>query len=109
MDSALNALQRLETMAGTIRSEVIGLCYHGAAGAVLVAQGKFDEAIPHLEEGPTDPESMRLLWRIYSNSGAASQAQAIAMKLSALNLPTVEQALIVPHFRVSLVSQAGQP
>jgi tetratricopeptide (TPR) repeat protein len=109
MDSASNVLQRLETMAGTIRSEVIGLCYHGAAGAVLVAQGKFDEAIPHLEEGATDPESMRLLWRIYSSNGAASQAQAIAMKLSALNLPTVEQALIVPHFRVSLVSQAGQP
>jgi hypothetical protein len=52
---------------------------------------------------------MRLLWRIYSGNGAASQAQAIAAKLAALNQPTVEQALIVPHFRVSLVSQAGQP
>jgi hypothetical protein len=109
LDSASNALQQLEVMAGSIRSEVIELSYHGSAGALLVAQGKFDEAIPHLEEGNTDPESMRLLWRIYSGNGAASQAQAIAAKLAALNQPTVEQALVVPHFRVSLVSQAGQP
>ena len=33
----------------------------------------------------------------------------VASKLAALNLPTVEQALVVPQFRVSLVSQAGQP
>jgi tetratricopeptide (TPR) repeat protein len=109
LDSASNALQQLEVMAGTIRSEVIEVSYHGAAGALLVAQGKSEEAIPHLEEGSADPESMRLLWRIYSGNAAASQAQAIAAKLAALNQPTVEQALVVPHFRVSLVSLAGQP
>ena len=109
MDSASNAVKQLETMAGTSRSLVIQLCYHGAAGAVLVAQGKFEEAIPHLEEGATDPESMRLLWRAYASMGATSQAQATAMKLATLNLPTVEQALVVPQFRVSLVSLAGQP
>jgi tetratricopeptide (TPR) repeat protein len=109
MDSASNALQQLQTMAETIRSDVVELSCQGAAGTLLVAQGKFDEAIPHLEEGSADPESMRLLWRIYSANGTTSQAQAIATKLSALNQPTVEQALVVPHFRVSLVSQAGQP
>jgi tetratricopeptide (TPR) repeat protein len=109
MDSASNAVKQLETMARISRSEVIQLCYHGAAGALLVAQGKFAEAIPHLEEGTTDPESMRLLWQAYNSTGASSQAQAIASKLAALNLPTVEQALVVPQFRVSLVSQAVQP
>jgi tetratricopeptide (TPR) repeat protein len=109
MNSALKAVKQLETMAGTSRSEVIQICYHGAAGAVLVAQGKFAEAIPHLEEGSTDPLSMRLLWRAYNSTGASSEAQAIAVKLAALNLPTVEQALVVPQFRVSLISQAGQP
>jgi tetratricopeptide (TPR) repeat protein len=109
MNSASNVVKQLETMAGTSRSEVIQLCYHGAAGAVLVAQGKFTEAIPHLEEGTTDPESMRLLWRAYNATGAASQAQAIAFRLAALNLPTVEQALVVPQFRLRLVGQAGQP
>jgi len=109
MDSALKAVKQLETMAETSRSEVIQLCYHGAAGAVLVAQGKFAEAIPHLEEGSTDPLSLRLLWRAYNSTGDSPEAQAIAAKLAALNLPTVEQALVVPQFRVSLISQAGQP
>ena len=109
LDSASKTVKQLETMAGTSRSQVIQLCYHAAAGAVLVAQGKVAEAIPHLEQGATDPESMRLLWRAYTSTGATSDAQAIAAKLAALNLPTVEQALVVPQFRVSLVSQAGQP
>jgi tetratricopeptide (TPR) repeat protein len=109
MDSAAKAVKQLETMAGTSRSQVIQLCYHGAAGAVLVSQGKFAEAIPHLEEGTGDPESMRLLWRAYNSTGAASEAQAIASKLAALNLPTAEQALVVPQFRVSLISRAEQP
>ena len=107
--SAPNTVLQLETMAQTSRSQVIQLCYHGAAGALLVAQGKFAEAIPHLEEGGADPESMRLLWRAYTSTGATSEAQAIASKLAALNLPTVEQALVVPQFRVSLMSQAVQP
>jgi tetratricopeptide (TPR) repeat protein len=109
MDSAAKTVNQLETMAGTSRSQVIQLCYHGAAGAVLVAQGKFAEAIPHLEEGTGDPESMRLLWRAYTSTGATSEAQAIAAKLASLNLPTVEQALVVPQFRVSLISRAEQP
>jgi tetratricopeptide (TPR) repeat protein len=109
MDSASKAVKQLETMAGTSRSQVIQLCYHGAAGALLVAQGKFTDAIPHLQEGTADPESMRLLWRAYTSTGATSEAQTIASKLAALNLPTVEQALVVPQFRVSLVSQVGQP
>jgi tetratricopeptide (TPR) repeat protein len=109
MDSASKAVKQLETMAGISRSQVIQLCYHGAAGAVLVTQGKFAEAIPHLEEGTGDPESMRLLWRAYNSTGATSEAQAIASKLAALNLPTAEQAVVVPQFRVSLISRAEQP
>jgi tetratricopeptide (TPR) repeat protein len=109
MDSASKSVKQLETMVGTSRSQTIQLSYHGAAGAVLVAQGKFGEAIPHLEEGTGDPESMRLLWRAYNSTGATSDAQAIAMKLAALNLPTAEQALVVPQFRVSLISRAEQP
>jgi tetratricopeptide (TPR) repeat protein len=109
MDSASNAVKQLAAMAEKSRSLVIQLCYHEGAGAVLVAQGKFTEAIPHLEEGTADPESMQLLWRAYTRTGATSEAQAIASRLAALNLPTVEQALVVPQFRVSLVSRAGQP
>ena len=109
MDSAAKAVSQLEAMAGKSRSQVIQLCYHGAAGATLVAQGKFAEAIPHLQEDSADPLSMRLLWRAYNSTGAAADAQAVAAKLAALNVPTVEQALVVPQFRARLVSQARQP
>jgi predicted Zn-dependent protease len=96
-------------MAGKSRSQVIQLCYHGAAGATLVAQGKYAEAISHLQEDSADPLSMRLLWRAYQSTGAASDARTVAAKLATLNVPTVEQALVVPQFRASLVSQARQP
>jgi hypothetical protein len=74
-----------------------------------MAQEKYGDAISHLEEDTNDPLSMRLLWRAYTGAGAGSQAKAVAAKLAALNLPTVEQALVVPQFRATLVSQAGQP
>jgi len=108
-DSASQAVQQLEAMAGQSRSQLIQLCYHGAAGAVLSAQGRPAEAISHLEEDSNNPLSMRLLWKAYSGTGALPQAQAIATKLSALNTPTVEQALVVPTFRADLVSHAGRP
>ncbi|MGO9126312.1 MAG: tetratricopeptide repeat protein [Terriglobales bacterium] len=109
MDSAAKAVSELETMAGKSRSQVIQLCYHGAAGATLAAQGKYADAISHLQEDAANPLSMRLLWRAYSSTGAAADAQAVAAKLAALNVPTVEQALVVPQFRASLVGQAQQP
>jgi hypothetical protein len=109
MSSAAKALSQLEAMAGKSRSPVIQLCYHAAAGATLMAQGKYAEAISHLEEDSADPLSMRLLWTAYNRTGAAADAQTVASKLALLNVPTVEQALVVPQFRASLVSQARQP
>jgi Flp pilus assembly protein TadD len=109
MDSASKALAQLDAMAERSPSQVIQRCDHGAAGTILVAQGKYAEAISHLQEDSADPMSMRLLWRAYSNTGAASDAQTMAAKLAGLNVPTVEQALVVPQFRASLVSQARQP
>jgi len=109
MESAANTVNQLEAMVELSRSQAIQVCYHAAAGAVLVARGKYEEAIVHLEENSTDPSSMQLLWQAYQHTGAAAQAKALAAKLSALNVPTVEQAMVVPQFRASLVSQAAQP
>jgi tetratricopeptide (TPR) repeat protein len=109
MTSALGAVKQLENMTQNSRSQVIQLCHHAAAGAVLAAQQKYAEAIPHLEEDSADPLSMKLLWAAYNSTGEAAQAEALAAKLAALNVPTLEQALVVPSFRASLVSQAGQP
>jgi len=74
-----------------------------------MAQGSFAEAIPHLEEDSHDPLSMHLLWHAYRETGAAALAQALAAKLAALNVPTAEQALVVPPFRATLVSKAELP
>jgi tetratricopeptide (TPR) repeat protein len=109
MLTAVEALNQLQATTEKSRSQAVQLCYHGAAGAVLLAQGSAAEAIPHLEEDSNDPLSMHLLWRAYSSTGATAQAQALAVRLAALNVPTVEQALVVPQFRVALVSQAAHP
>jgi len=109
IDAAMHAVEQLESMTEKSRSRVIQLCYHGGAGALLLAQGKPADAVSELEEDATDPISMRLLWRAYGSTGASTQAQLVAAKLTGLNVPTVEQALVVPQFRASLISQAGQP
>ena len=108
-DTAAAAVKRLEEMAERSRSQVVQVSYHAAAGAVLLAQGKAGEAIPHLQEDASNPESLRRLWKAYTVTGAQADADAVANKLSGLNIPSVEQALVVPQFRASLVSQAGQP
>ena len=106
---AEDAVKQLETMALNSRSEVVQLAWHGAAGAALMANARYKEAIAHLEEDTNGPKSMWLLWQAYQKTGAADDAKAIAARLAAVNVPTVEQALVVPTFRSSLVNQAGQP
>jgi len=110
-EAASQAVHQLQGMVGQSKSRVVLLSYHGAAGAVLMAQKNFTEAIPELEEDSGNPLSLRLLSLAYRSTGASEQAQAVNAKLSALNVPTVEQALVVPQFRASLVSvsQAGHP
>jgi tetratricopeptide (TPR) repeat protein len=107
--TAQDAVKQLEAMAQTSRSQVVQLSYHAAAGAVIAAQGNYAEAVPHLEEDSADPLSMRLLWQAYEKTGANSRAEALAAKLAVFNIPTIEQALVVPQFRASLISQERQP
>jgi Flp pilus assembly protein TadD len=109
MPTAVKALNQLQSMTEKSRDQAIQLCYHGAAGAVLIAQGSAAEAISELEEDSHDPFSLQLLWHAYLDTGASTQAQALAKKLAALNVPTVEQALVVPQFRSGLAARAGQP
>jgi tetratricopeptide (TPR) repeat protein len=109
MQVAEDAVKQLENMALNSRSEAVQLAWHGAAGAVLAANGKYQEAIAHLEEDSNGPESMLLLWQAYGKTGATDQAKILAARLASVNLPTVEQALVVPPFRSALGNQAGQP
>jgi tetratricopeptide (TPR) repeat protein len=108
-DVASGAVKQLESMAQRSRSQVVHYSYEASAGALLLAQGKYAEAISHLEEDADNPLTMRLLWTAYSMTGATAQAEQIGAKLADLNMPTAEQAVVVPRFRSSLVSQAKQP
>ena len=102
-------VKHLETMAENSRRQKIQACFEGAAGAVLEAQNKYAEAIPHLEEDWQDPLSMRLLAIAYRKSGATSQANEIAAKLSSVYMPTAEQALVASQGNSSFLSRASQP
>jgi tetratricopeptide (TPR) repeat protein len=96
---AAQALQQLETMAGGTRSAVVQSSYHGAAGSLLMSQQKIPEAIVHLEEDEDNPYSLELLSRAYSTTGAADKKHEVEVKLRSTNLPTIEQALVVPGIR----------
>jgi tetratricopeptide (TPR) repeat protein len=92
-------LRQLETMANSSHSTVIQNSYHGAAGALLLGSHKFADAIPHLEEDADNPYSMEMLSRAYAESGAADKRHEVEVKLRATNVPTMEQALVVPAAR----------
>jgi tetratricopeptide (TPR) repeat protein len=96
---AQKSLHTLETMASTSRNLVIQSSYHGAAGALLAAQQKWQEAIAHLEEDANDPFSMQLLSRAYYEAGASDKMHEVEERLRGTNVPTVEQAVVVPAAR----------
>jgi len=96
---AQKSLRTLETMTSTSRNLVIQSSYHGAAGALLVALQKWQEAIAHLEEDANDPFSMQLLSRAYYEAGASDKMHEVEERLRGTNVPTVEQAVVVPAAR----------
>jgi tetratricopeptide (TPR) repeat protein len=103
------ALHQLQTMAESGRSRVVERVCHAAQGSVLVAQGKYAEAIPHLEEDRLNPLSMRLLWEAYTKTGKQEQADQMQASLTGYNQVTVEQALVVPHFREAVAEKSQPP
>ncbi len=107
-EAAAKAVTQLESMASQSRSQVIQLAYHSAAGAVLLEQGKYAQAIPHLQEDTENPETLVMLWKAYRQAGAQEDAKILAARLAGMNEPTVEQALVVPQFRVELADQQQQ-
>ena len=108
MDAAAKAVAQLESMASQSRSQIIQLAFHDAAGAVLVEQGKYADAIPHLEEDIDNPEALLLLYKAYKQTGAQEDANLLAKRLAGKNEPTVEQALVVPQFRATLAEEQRQ-
>lgn len=92
-------LTRLKKMSESSDDKLIEVAYHGAAGAVLFSQHKYDQAISHLEEDTTNPLSLKLLATAYQKIGYSAGAKRTTETLTNLNDPTLEQALVVPAFR----------
>jgi len=93
------SLQQLETMAASSRNRVIQSSYHGAAGSVLMDQKKYQDAIAHLEEDQDNPLTMELLARAYYQTNQPDKLHEVEAKLRGTNVPTMEQALVVPAAR----------
>jgi tetratricopeptide (TPR) repeat protein len=94
------SLKHLEAMAGASRNQVIQSSYHGAAGTVLMDQKKnYEEAIAHLEEDQDNPFTMELLVRAYYQTSQPEKMHEVEAKLRGTNVPTMEQALVVPSAR----------
>jgi tetratricopeptide (TPR) repeat protein len=93
------ALGRLEALASKTRDGVVQSSWHGAAGALLMQQGKYPEATAHLTEDGDDPYSMALLLQAYSEQGDSDRRHEVEIRLRGLNVPTIEHALVVPAAR----------
>jgi hypothetical protein len=102
--ATLNTLQQL---ANSSQDQIIQIAYEGAAGALFTAEGKYEEALPHLEEDDRNPVSVRLMITVHQNLGEKAQAEAMAKMLSSWNEPTLEQALVVPEFRSKETASAS--
>ena len=100
-DQALadKSMQQLGTMATGSHNRVILCSYNGAAGTLLMDQKKFEDAIARLEDDQDNPFTMELLVQAYYETGATDKLHEIEGKLRGTNLPTMEQALVVPAMR----------
>jgi tetratricopeptide (TPR) repeat protein len=94
------SLKQLETMAAGSRNHVIQSSYNGAAGTLLMDQKKFDEAISNLEEDRDNPFTMELLVQAYYQTNQSEKLAEAEAMLRGTNVPTMEQALVVPAARL---------
>jgi tetratricopeptide (TPR) repeat protein len=105
------SLKQLETMAAGSRNRVIQSSYNGAAGTLLMDQAsrnkdkdkdqkKFEEAISYLEEDQDNPFTMELLVQAYYQTNQPDKLALAEGRLRGTNVPTMEQALVVPAARL---------
>jgi hypothetical protein len=112
-DSGNNALMdsvlaKLRAMTENGHDQLIQLAYSAAMGAVLVKQGRYNEAISYLEEDDRNPLSMKALVVARQKTGAQAQADDLAKLLAGWNEPTLEQALVTPEFRAKQKAEVAR-
>ncbi len=94
------SLKQLEALAAAGRNRVVQSSYDGAAGTLLMDQKKVDEAITYLEEDQDNPFTMELLVRAYYQTNQPDKLAEAEARLRGTNVPTMEQALVVPAARL---------
>ena len=90
---------KLQQISESSHDQLVSLAWHGAAGAMLVAQQKYQEALSHLEEDDRNLNSLKLMVIANQNLGHKDAASQISKKLATWNEPTLEHALISSEFR----------
>ncbi len=99
-------LKRLQELADSTHDRVVEITYEGAAGAALVAQGKYEEALTHLGEDNHNPISVNLMLRAYQKLGNSARIAEFSQLLSAWNEPTLEQALVAAELHAHTTQTA---
>ena len=64
-------------------------------------QKKYEDAIAHLEEDQDNPFTLELLVQAYYQTMQTDKLHEVEAKLRGTNVPTIEQALVVPAFAPS--------
>jgi tetratricopeptide (TPR) repeat protein len=88
------ALDRLTEIAHQSRNDVVQRSYHAAAGALLLADGKFAEAVPELQEDRGNAFSHRDLIVALEKSGNPEQASSERAAFMAQHRVLVEDAIV---------------
>ncbi|HLJ26771.1 MAG TPA: tetratricopeptide repeat protein [Candidatus Angelobacter sp.] len=100
--AASHVLDQLRSATAKTHNGFIQVVCHGAAGAVMVAQGEHEEAIGELLEDDRNPFSLKFLVLAYQKTGDNEQATRWAARLANVKNPTLELALVLAS------SQPGQ-
>ena len=96
---AEKSLHELEAMASSSRNRVIQSSYNGADGTLLMDLKQYQDAIAHLEEDRDNPFTLELLVQAYYQTSQPDKLHEAEGKLRGTNVPTMEQALVVPAAR----------
>jgi tetratricopeptide (TPR) repeat protein len=102
-------LKQLQTLAEANDADgIIASALHGAAGAVALSVGDYADAVNNFEADESNAISMRSLIIAYDKNGQQGNAHRLAAKLAALNVPLIEQAVVVPEFRKQRAALAAK-
>src|SRR5579859_1643384 len=108
-DLAKATLKQLQALADANDADgIITSALHGAAGAVALAVGDYAEAVNHFEADESNAISMRSLITAYDKNGQQGNARRLGAKLASLNVPLIEQAVVVPEFRKQRAAMAAK-